>query len=88
MSTSRPQSIAASRSASLHHLGDSHPSDADHILLCCFGVELAGARHYRRLHRALRRAGYTGCLARHLIRASPLLARDADQLYRLRQHDE
>ena len=41
----------------------------DHVLLCCFGPELAGARHHKQLSAALQQAGYRGALAQHLIRS-------------------
>ena len=60
----------------------------DHVLLCCFGPELAGSRHQKQLSAALQQAGYRGALAQHLIRLSPLLVREAGRRYRLRHCDE
>jgi hypothetical protein len=60
----------------------------DHILLCCFGPGLAGARHHRQLSTALQQAGYRGALAQHLIRLSPLLVRESGRRYRLKRCDE
>jgi len=37
----------------------------DHVLLCCFGPELAGARRQKQLSGALQQAGYRGALAQH-----------------------
>ena len=60
----------------------------DHVLLCCFGPELAGARRHQQLSTALQQAGYRGALAQHLIRLSPLLVREAGRRYRLGPCDE
>jgi len=60
----------------------------DHVLLCCFGPELAGSRHHKQLSTALQQAGYRGALAQHLIRVSRLLIRDAGRRYRLKRCDE
>lgn len=60
----------------------------DHVLLCCFGPELAGSRNHKQLSTALQQAGYRGALAQHLIRVSPLLVRDAGRRYRLKRCDE
>ena len=74
----------------LHQLTDGSPSDADHVLLGCFGLDLRGTRSRRDLCLALRRAGYPGVLARHVVRLSPLLVdvpppRARRQRYRLRR---
>jgi hypothetical protein len=65
------------------------PCDADFVLLGCFGLEVSGTRSRHDLCIALRRAGYPGALARHIVRASPLLIdvpqpRFRGQRYRLR----
>ena len=60
----------------------------DHVLLCCFGPELAGSRHRRHLCAALQQAGYQGPLAQHLIRVSPLLIGGTGRRYRLKRCDE
>ena len=60
----------------------------DHVLLCCFGSELAGSRHRRHLCAALQKAGYRGPLAQHLIRVSPLLIGETGRRYRLKRCDE
>jgi hypothetical protein len=60
----------------------------DHVLLCCFGPELAGARHHKQLSTTLQQASYRGALAQHLIRASPLLVRESGRHYRLKRCDE
>ena len=64
------------------------PPIPDHVLLCCFGPELAGTRHHRQLSTALQQADYRGALAQHLIRRSPLLVREAGRHYRLKRCDE
>lgn len=48
---------------------------ADLVLLCCFGPDLDRTRTDRELRAALRSAGYSGALGRHLINTSPLLRR-------------
>ena len=60
----------------------------EHVLLGCFGVDLAAVRQRKHLRLALRRAGYPAALAAHLVRDSPLLARQAGHRYRLRRCDE
>jgi len=60
----------------------------DHVLLGCFGPELAGSRHRRHLCAALQRAGYQGPLAQHLIQVSPLLISGTGRRYRLKRCDE
>ena len=57
----------------------------DHVLLCCFGPELAGARHQKQLTAALQQAGYRGALAQHFIHLSPLLVRGPGRRYRLKR---
>ena len=64
------------------------PPIPDHVLLCCFGPELAGPRHHKQLSTALQQAGYRGALAQHLIRLSPLLVRESGRHYRLKRCDE
>jgi hypothetical protein len=72
----------------LHQHASPSPPIPDHVLLCCFGPELAGARHHRQLSTALQQAGYRGALAQHLIRLSPLLVREAGRQYHLKRCDE
>jgi len=60
----------------------------EHVLLGCFGRDLAAIRHQTQLRLALRRAGYPAALAAQLIRDSPLLVREAGRGYRLRRCDE
>ena len=88
MNSHRPQPAAALRPASLHQLADSGPPFCDHILLCCFGPNLAQTQPRGLLHAVLRHAGYPGSLARHLIRTSPLLAREPGRRDRLKHRDE
>lgn len=71
-----------------HQHAPTIPPIPDHVLLCCFGPELAGARHQKQLSAALQQAGYRGPLAQHLIRRSPLLVRKAGRRYRLKRCDE
>ena len=71
-----------------HQYVPTSPPIPDHVLLCCFGPELAGARHHRQLSTALQHAGYRGALAQHLTRRSPLLVREAGRHYRLKRCDE
>ena len=63
-------------------------SVAEHVLLGCFGLDLAAVLQKKQLRLALRRAGYPAALAAHLIRDSPLLTRQAGHRYRLRRCDE
>ena len=63
-------------------------STSDQVLLCCFGRDLTGERTYEQLRRALLAAGFTGSLARHLVRVSPLLHRAAAGCYRLQKLGE
>jgi hypothetical protein len=60
----------------------------EQVLLGCFGLDLAAVRQKKQLRLALRLAGYPAALAAHLIRDSPLLARQAGHRYRLRPCDE
>ena len=60
----------------------------EHVLLECFGLDLAAVRQTKQLRVALRRAGYPAALAARLIRDSPLLVRQAGHRYRLRRCDE
>jgi hypothetical protein len=73
---------------SVHEVVESGVSVDEHILLGCFGLDLAAVRQKKQLRLALRRVGYSAALAAHLIRDSPLLARHADHRYRLRRCDE
>jgi hypothetical protein len=71
----------------VHEVVESRVSVDEHVLLGCFGLDLAAVRQKKQLRLALRRAGYPAALAAHLIRDSPLLARHAHR-YRLRRCDE
>ena len=60
-------------------------SAADLALLCVFGIGSESVRSRKQLRQALLLAGYSGSLAVHLIKTSPLLVRaDARHHYRLR----
>ena len=72
----------------VHDVGESGVSIDEHVLLGCFGLDLAAVRQKKQLLLALRRAGYPAALAAHLIRDSSLLARHAGHRYRLRRCDE
>ena len=61
------------RRTPLHQLTDCSPSEADRVLLGCFGLDLSGTRSQRDLCRALRYAGYSSTHARHVVRLSPLV---------------
>jgi len=67
---------------------ESRVSVDEHVLLGCFGLDLAAVRQEQQLRLALRRAGYPAALAAQLIRDSPLLIRQASHGYRLRRWDE
>jgi hypothetical protein len=67
---------------------ESRVSVDEHVLLGCFGLDLAAVRQKKQLRLALRRAGYPAALAAQLIRDSPLLIRQASHGYRLRRWDE
>ena len=67
---------------------ESQVSVDEHVLLGCFGVDLAAVRQKKQLRLALRRARSPAALAAHLVRGSPLLARQAGHRYRLRRCDE
>jgi hypothetical protein len=69
-------------------LVESGVSVEEHVLLGCFGLDLAAVRPKKQLRLALRRAGYPAALAAQLIRDSPLLVREAGRAYRLRRCDE
>jgi hypothetical protein len=71
----------------VHEVVESGVSVDEHVLLGCFGLNLAAVRQKKQLRLALRRAGYSAALAAHLIRDSPLLVRHAHR-YRLRRCDE
>jgi hypothetical protein len=60
----------------------------EHVLLGCFGLGLTTVQPKKQLRLALRRAGYPGPHAAHLVRESPLLVRQAGHRYRLRRCDE
>ena len=84
---------ATARPVPLSQLVDTPPCDADRVLLGCFGLDLSGTRSPHDLCTALRRAGYPGALARHVVRTSPLLIdvpqpRRGGQRYRLRRCTE
>jgi hypothetical protein len=77
----------------LHQLTDCSPSEADRVLLGCFGLDLSGTRSQRDLCRALRYAGYSSTHARHVVRLSPLVvevrpAQARAHCYRLRRCTE
>jgi hypothetical protein len=74
VSSRRPtrQSTEA-RQAPLHQLADHTASDADYVLLSCFGAALTDTRSRRELCLALHQAGYHGALAGHMVSNSPLL---------------
>ena len=67
---------------------ESRVSVDEHVLLGCFGLDLAAVRQEKQLRLALRRTGYPAALAAQLIRDSPLLIRQASHGYRLRRWDE
>jgi len=84
-----PRSTTA-RPVPLSQLVDNPPCAADHIILGCFALDLGGTRSRSDLCTALRRAGYPGALARHVLRTSPLLIdvlqpRCRGQRFRLRR---
>jgi hypothetical protein len=56
---------------------DSMFPDDEHVLLGCFGRDLAAVRHQTQLRLALRRAGFPAALAAQLIRDSRLSAKPA-----------
>ena len=66
---------------------DSMFPDDEHVLLGCFGRDLAAVRHQTQLRLALRRAGFPAALAAQLIRDSRFV-REAGRGYRLRRCDE
>jgi hypothetical protein len=67
---------------------ESGVSVQEHILLGCFGLHLTAVQSKKELRLALRRAGYPGAHAAHVVRESPLLVRQAGHEYRLRRCDE
>ena len=72
----------------VHEVCESGVSVDEHVLLGCFGLDLAAVLQKKQLRLALRRAGYPAALAAQLIRDSPLLIRQTSQGYRLRRCDE
>jgi hypothetical protein len=60
-------------------------STPDQVLLCFFGPDLTGERTYEQLRGALVAAGFTGTLARHVIRVSPLLRRAGRGRYHIQE---
>jgi hypothetical protein len=72
----------------VQQVAESGVSVDEHVLLGCFGLDLAAVRQRKQLCQALRRAGYPAALTTKLIRNSPLLVRQADHRYRLRRCDE
>jgi hypothetical protein len=74
---------------SIEDLGAEPFPTADHVLLCCFGVNwdppatLAGWQ----LRLALVDAGFGAATARHLVRTSPLVGHIGRGRYRLREFD-
>jgi hypothetical protein len=87
-----PRSTTA-RPVPLSQLVSTPPCDADRVLLGCFGLDLGATRSRHDLCTVLRRAGYPGALARHVVRTSPLLIdvpqpRRRPQRYRLRRCTE
>ena len=71
----------------VHQVAQSGVCIDEHVLLGCFGLNLAAVRQRKQLRLALRHAGYPAALTTQLIRDSPLLVRQADG-YRLRRCDE
>lgn len=76
-SLDRPSDLAAS-------LVDSFPA-SDAVLMCSFGLDDATIRTGAQLRAALIEAGYRACVARHLVRISPLLRRLPRGDYQLRR---
>ena len=76
------------RPLSMEQLAERPPSDADHVLLGCFCMDLNGPGHRRDLCHALRSAGFPGPLPRHIVRTSPLLVHVSGPCYRLRRCTE
>ena len=72
----------------VQQVAESGVSVDEHVLLGCFGLDLAAVRQRKQLRLALRRAGYPAALTTELIRDSPLLVRQADHGYRLRRSNE
>jgi hypothetical protein len=68
--------------APLHQLADDTASDADYVLLSCFGLALTDTRSRRELCLALHRAGYHGALAGHIVSNSPLLINVSESHFR------
>jgi hypothetical protein len=66
----------------------SEVSVEEHVLLGCFGLDLTAVQSKKKLRLALRRAGYPGAHAAHLVRESPLLVRQSGHQYRLRRCNE
>jgi hypothetical protein len=75
----------AQRPLSMQLLAERPPSDADHVLLNCFCIDLKGSGHHRDLCHALRSAGFLGPLPRHIVRTSPLLVHVSGPWYRLQR---
>ena len=69
------------------YVGQPFPTP-DHILLCCFGADLAYQRTYRELRHVLIQAGFAGPVVRHLISASPVVRRVAKGYYRIRPFED
>lgn len=87
------QQSTRARPVPLHQLVNDTASDADHVLIGCFGRVLTGTRSRRELCLALHRAGYHGALAGHIVSNSPLLITVSEshfrgQRYRLRRCTE
>ena len=72
----------------VQEVSESGVSVEEHVLLGCFGLDLSAVRQKKQLQVALRRAGYPGAHAAHLVRESPLLVCQAGHQYRLRRCNE
>jgi hypothetical protein len=57
---------------------------SDHVLLCCFGLDLSAERSSSQLRKALIEAGFGLSEAREVLRGSPLVYRTSVGSYRLR----
>lgn len=71
----RPGKDSDKRVEPLEHLAAQPFPSADLALLCEFGPDLGRSRTPQQLRAALRMAGFSGPLGRHVLLTSPLLRR-------------
>ena len=84
MRTPNPTQQRTAPDPTLRRLSEQPFPTSDQVLLCSFGLDLAGQRTVQELRDSLRAAGFAARVTRHLIRISPVLCRASKGRYRLK----